>query len=194
MILNNYGYSCGMGGCEGQGNYGRFAKFGVSLGRSSMPTYRGFAAFGADPTLQEGSTGTAVTELQKRLNYLGVSVVVDGQFGPATTQGVKNFQAAYGLTVDGVMGPDSWTELHNDTDGQDWASQSGPPAGSPVAEKPSKAASGPTAGGKTPSQAAAAQGGGFSTAAKVGAAVLLGIGAFAMIGGTHGPKNRSRRR
>ena len=56
--------------------------------------------------LKPGDTGAQVKLLQTALNHLGYSVgKVDGNYGPATTQAVKNFQTAKGLTADGVAGP-----------------------------------------------------------------------------------------
>jgi putative chitinase len=48
-----------------------------------------------------------VKRLQEALNDLGAGpkLVVDGRYGPATRQAVKNFQAAAGIAADGVAGP-----------------------------------------------------------------------------------------
>jgi putative chitinase len=56
---------------------------------------------------QAGEAGDDVKELQHALNDLGADpkLVVDGHYGPATRQAVKNFQTAAGLTADGVAGP-----------------------------------------------------------------------------------------
>jgi hypothetical protein len=55
--------------------------------------------------LKPGDTGAQVKLLQHALNHLGYSVgKVDGVYGPGTTQAVKNFQTAKGLTADGVCG------------------------------------------------------------------------------------------
>jgi putative chitinase len=45
--------------------------------------------------------------LQEALNDLGADpgLIIDGRYGPATRQAVKNFQAAAGLAIDGVAGP-----------------------------------------------------------------------------------------
>ena len=65
-------------------------------------------------TLKPGDTGSQVKELQRALTHLGYSTgTIDGQYGPATTQAVKNFQTAHGLTADGVCGPQTITALKN---------------------------------------------------------------------------------
>ena len=64
-----------------------------------------------EPTLVEGDTGPAVQTLQTRLNVWGAKLTVDGNFGAATLAAVKAFQAAHHLTVDGVVGPQTWAAL-----------------------------------------------------------------------------------
>jgi hypothetical protein len=79
----------------------------------------GFESIGADdPTLRPGATGDAVSKLQLRLNAAGANVGdsgADGTYGPGTEQAVRNFQAAYGLNVDGVVGPETWAKLYEVT-------------------------------------------------------------------------------
>jgi peptidoglycan hydrolase-like protein with peptidoglycan-binding domain len=71
-----------------------------------------------NPTLQEGDTGTAVRTLQTRLNVWGATLTVDGDFGTATLAAVKAFQAKEKLTVDGIVGPQTWSALNeNPTSG-----------------------------------------------------------------------------
>jgi len=57
-------------------------------------------------TLRQGNSYTSQNKiLQRRLNVLGSSLVVDGSFGPRTLAAVKKFQTAKHLQVDGVVGP-----------------------------------------------------------------------------------------
>jgi peptidoglycan DL-endopeptidase CwlO len=64
-----------------------------------------------DRLLERGSGGADVQEIQARLNVLGNHLAVDGQFGAATENAVKVMQAQLDLTVDGKVGPQTWTAL-----------------------------------------------------------------------------------
>lgn len=58
--------------------------------------------------------GTDVKELQERLNALGYDCgEPDGEFGNGTEKGVRAFQRAAGLAVDGKFGPASLAALNN---------------------------------------------------------------------------------
>ena len=57
-------------------------------------------------TIKIGDRGSDVAELQTKLN-----IPADGIFGPSTQLAVENFQAANGLTPDGVVGPKTWAKL-----------------------------------------------------------------------------------
>ena len=60
---------------------------------------------GTYAALREGDSGTLVFDLQERLYELGYySGRIDGRFGAGTTTAVKAFQAANGLTADGIAG------------------------------------------------------------------------------------------
>lgn len=65
------------------------------------------------PTVQEGSTGPYVSQLQSDLNTQGASLTVDGIFGPLTKAAVEWFQRGNGLAVDGICGPLTWQALAN---------------------------------------------------------------------------------
>jgi hypothetical protein len=59
-----------------------------------------------------GSHGPFVEEVQYQLNRLGYpSGTVDGIFGTNTLNAVRAFQKADGLTVDGIVGPLTWSKL-----------------------------------------------------------------------------------
>lgn len=56
-------------------------------------------------TLNVGSTGSDVANLQKILNAQGANLTVDGKYGPLTAAAVKAYQSKNGLTADGIFGP-----------------------------------------------------------------------------------------
>ncbi len=55
--------------------------------------------------LRRGSRGEEVRALQQALTAVGISLGDDGIFGPLTEAGVRSFQQSAGITVDGVVGP-----------------------------------------------------------------------------------------
>jgi peptidoglycan hydrolase-like protein with peptidoglycan-binding domain len=60
-------------------------------------------------TLRKGDTGGEVKNLQELLNHFyGSVLIVDGQFGAKTEDFVKRFQAACSLTVNGIVGSETW--------------------------------------------------------------------------------------
>lgn len=66
------------------------------------------------PTLRRGDKGEYVTLAQTSLIQRGYdlgSYGVDGDFGRATEQAVKQFQQDWGLSPDGVIGPATWAVL-----------------------------------------------------------------------------------
>ena len=58
--------------------------------------------------LKNGSKGSDVKLLQEKL---GLAADADGDFGPGTEAKVKEWQAANGLTTDGVVGDETWTKM-----------------------------------------------------------------------------------
>ena len=60
---------------------------------------------GQDAPLMRGNTGEAVRRLQELLNgYFAKGLEVDGDFGPATDQAVREVQALLGVRADGIWG------------------------------------------------------------------------------------------
>jgi len=69
------------------------------------------ATRGPRPVLRQGDRGPEVRELQVKLKDLGFPLNADGIFGPETAQRVRDFQRSKGLTMDGVVGPQTWAAL-----------------------------------------------------------------------------------
>jgi peptidoglycan hydrolase-like protein with peptidoglycan-binding domain len=68
------------------------------------------------PTLERNDYQPApdeyVTYLQQNLNKNGAKLKIDGLFGKNTQQAVRNFQTQKGITVDGIVGPQTWSQLN----------------------------------------------------------------------------------
>jgi zinc D-Ala-D-Ala carboxypeptidase len=97
----------------------------VGAGIVAAPLVAGTAlAYNWGGTLQSGSNGAAVTELQIRVagwptgSASQTRLSLDGDFGPSTEAAVKRFQSAYGLTSDGIVGPNTQSVL-NDLESSD---------------------------------------------------------------------------
>lgn len=58
-----------------------------------------------------GDNGGDVAAAQDQLAHRGWTISVDGDFGPQTEDVVRSFQSEKGLTVDGLIGPDTWNAL-----------------------------------------------------------------------------------
>ncbi len=64
--------------------------------------------------IRPGDEGAAVRDVQHRLTELGLRIdpaELEGRFGASTERAVREFQDARRLPVDGVVGPDTWTQL-----------------------------------------------------------------------------------
>lgn len=80
-----------------------------SISSSSSTSAKSSAAKAADNgPLKNGSTGSKVEKLQKRLQELGYyNGAIDGDFGSMTEKAFKLFQKTAGLYVDGIAGSDA---------------------------------------------------------------------------------------
>lgn len=62
--------------------------------------------------LKIGSKGQTVIDLQNNLNKLGYNLIVNGDFGQKTEAAVKAFQKKYSITVDGIVGTQTYQTLN----------------------------------------------------------------------------------
>ena len=66
------------------------------------------------PTLKKGASGNITKLLQEKLVKLGYNTNgVDGIFGNGTYSAVREFQKTRGLSIDGVVGQNTWRKLLN---------------------------------------------------------------------------------
>jgi hypothetical protein len=76
------------------------------MGAQPVPVYTG------RPTLRHGDRGAFVLDLQDQLERINFFLgKVDGIFGNLTREAVLAFQADHGLTVDGIVGQQTWAAL-----------------------------------------------------------------------------------
>ena len=76
----------------------------------------GPATLAGCPTVRKGTKGNITKLIQKRLLSLGYKLPkwgADGGFGDETVDAVKSFQTDKGLSVDGIIGQDTWRKLLN---------------------------------------------------------------------------------
>lgn len=109
-------------GIVGKATWYKVSYIYVSVTDLAELTSEGLPQSGVVPypgtALRRGSTGSNVRLVQSWLNGAASinaavpSVTVDGSFGSGTQNAVRAFQRAYGLTVDGVVGRDTWTMLN----------------------------------------------------------------------------------
>lgn len=64
-------------------------------------------------TLRQGSRGNQVKLAQYLLNYYGYDLATDGVFGAGTLRAVQSLQQNNELTVDGIIGRNTWNALLN---------------------------------------------------------------------------------
>ena len=62
-------------------------------------------------TVKAGRTGPLARTVQYLLNAQGYAISIDGNVGSQTTDAIKVFQTDNGLTVDGIVGNQTWPLL-----------------------------------------------------------------------------------
>lgn len=74
----------------------------------------GPATLAGCPTLKKGASGNITKLLQEKLVKLGYNTNgVDGIFGGGTYSAVREFQKTRGLSIDGIVGQNTWRKLLN---------------------------------------------------------------------------------
>lgn len=92
--------------------YDSSATWGLANASSPTPPPTGGTVNVPLPVLKRGSKGGSVRSLQTLLvTKAGQEISVDGDFGPATERAVRNVQAFFGLSVDGIVGGRTWPAL-----------------------------------------------------------------------------------
>ncbi len=66
-------------------------------------------------TIGGGVDWAPVRAIQYLLRAHGHAVAADGVYGPATTAAVSAFQGGAGVSVDGIVGPETWVVLYIET-------------------------------------------------------------------------------
>ncbi|WP_216829911.1 C40 family peptidase [Alkalihalobacterium elongatum] len=96
--------------------------------------------------LRAGSQGQAVTELQEKLKEAGhFNHQVTGYFGRVTQNAVKDYQKKHGLTVDGIVGPQTISHILGRSTASQAPAPSAPAQSAPAQTTPSaNAASSPS--------------------------------------------------
>lgn len=73
---------------------------------------------GGFPIIRSGSRGSYVLIAQDCLNTLGYKTGgLDGVFGNQTINAVRSYQRVVGLSVDGIVGCNTWRSLQEDVVG-----------------------------------------------------------------------------
>lgn len=119
FILNQYGYNLSVDGIFGTRTLNAVRDFqrnnSLSVdGLVGNNTWKTLLTLPPYPLLKQNSRGAYVTFLQQLLesNLYPVGGI-DGIFGTRTLNAVRAFQQANGLTVDGIVGNNTWNALTN---------------------------------------------------------------------------------
>ncbi len=82
----------------------------------AMPCPSGLAETSSEPDLIAGSQGSAVTQLQSRLGFLGYyHGILNGLYTWQTYWAVRDFQYAFGMPITGLTNRATWTMLRKAT-------------------------------------------------------------------------------
>ena len=114
-LLRSHGYNLTVDGIFGPETRQQVIAFqnAKNLGADGIVGPQTWGALIQGRTIDQGDTGQAVRALQRLLrDKFGYNnVQVDADFGPITNNAVLDFQDEYDLTVDGIVGPETWQAL-----------------------------------------------------------------------------------
>ncbi len=117
FILSRSGYRVSVDGIFGNGTATAVQNFqrrnGLTVdGIVGNNTWKYLLTLPPYPTIRQGAKGSYVTLLQRLLESNLIPVgTIDGDFGTRTTNAVKTFQQNNNLTVDGIVGNNTWAKL-----------------------------------------------------------------------------------
>jgi len=81
----------------------------------TLPVYADWATGASqmfNRTLQSGDFGMDVLGMQEVLNRNGAGLTTDSDFGPASQQALKNYQASHNLAVTGICDYNTWLSMY----------------------------------------------------------------------------------
>ncbi|MFB7916047.1 peptidoglycan-binding protein [Streptomyces sp. NPDC056061] len=110
-LLRGHGYDVSVDSDFGPATENTVVAFQQSKGYAADGVIGAETWPGLIVTVREGESGDAVAAAQTALNTYGYGLTVDGRFGPATAAAVTSFQNDKGLSVDGIIGPETWQNL-----------------------------------------------------------------------------------
>jgi peptidoglycan hydrolase-like protein with peptidoglycan-binding domain len=110
-MLQAHGYSLAVDGIFGPKTSLTVEAFQASRGLTADGIVRPDTWSALVVTVKRGDTGDAVKAAQYLLNKYGCGLALDGIFGPATQAKTRSWQAAHGVTADGVVDSETWAAL-----------------------------------------------------------------------------------
>lgn len=117
ILKNQYNQNIGVDGVFGQRTQNAVRNFQQTNSLSvdgivGQNTWKTLLTLSPEPLLKRGSRGSYTRYLQQLLESKMIPVSgIDGIFGSKTENAVRRFQQNNGLTVDGIVGTNTWNSL-----------------------------------------------------------------------------------